>query len=173
MSEVLKTAVSTISNYWYTEKDSSILAQNKEILEIGNILNSLFIDRQTIEIPRLVVVGSQSSGKSSLLNSILGLDILPTGNNMVTRSPLQIELIQSGGNITKGIFGNYIEGKWQNLYEFNLDYPNTTDDQKNSICNKIENITKENAGNNMNISLCLHLSFIVLLLLLLSNSFNI
>ena len=38
MSEVLKTAVSTISNYWYTEKDSSILAQNKEILEIGNMM---------------------------------------------------------------------------------------------------------------------------------------
>ena len=155
MSEVLKTAVSTIStisNYWYTEKDSSILAQNKEILEIGNILNSLFIDRKTIEIPRLVVVGSQSSGKSSLLNSILGMDILPTGNNMVTRSPLQIELIQSSGNITEGIFGNYIEGKWQNLYELDLDYPETTDEQKKSICDKIEAITKENAGNNMNIS---------------------
>ena len=153
MSEVLKNAVSTISNYWYNEKDSCVLAQNKEILEIGNILNSLLIDRQTIEIPRLVVVGSQSSGKSTLLNSILGMDILPTGNNMVTRSPLQIELIQCGStSVTKGIFGKYIEGKWQNLYEIDLDYPNTSDEQKKSICDKIEDITRENAGNNMNIS---------------------
>lgn len=153
MSDVLKNAVSTISNYWYNEKDSCVLAQNKEILEIGNILNSLFINQQSIEIPRLVVVGSQSSGKSTLLNSILGMDILPTGNNMVTRSPLQIELIQSTPTLpTKGIFGKYLEGQWQNLYEIELDYPNISDEQKNSICDNIENITRENAGNNMNIS---------------------
>ena len=38
---VIKNAVTTISGYWYNEKDSSVLAQNKEILEIGNVLNSL------------------------------------------------------------------------------------------------------------------------------------
>ena len=57
------------------------------------------------------MVGSQSSGKSSVLNSILGMDILPTGTNMVTRSPLQLELIQLPGE-TKALFGKYMEGKW-------------------------------------------------------------
>merc|ERR1712146_760070 len=99
MSGVASALISSVSNLWHNEKDANILTQNKEILKIGNTLNSLFIDRNNIEIPRLVVVGSQSSGKSSLLNSILGMDILPTGNNMVTRSPLQLELVQvSNGN---------------------------------------------------------------------------
>lgn len=156
MSDVIKNAVNntvnTISNYWYNEKDISVLTQNKEILKIGNILNSLFIDKKTIQIPRLVVVGSQSSGKSSLLNSILGLDILPTGNNMVTRSPLQIELIQNTSEYTKAIFGNYINGKWTTLNEQDIEYPNTSEETKKNIYNEIESITKKNAGNDMNIS---------------------
>ena len=51
---------------------------------------------------------SQSNGKSSILNSILGLDILPTGSNMVTRGPLQLELIQSKTEV-KAIFGEYLD----------------------------------------------------------------
>ena len=95
MSGMANKILTSVTNLWNNESNREILTQNKEILKIGNILNSLFIDRSNIEIPRLVVVGSQSSGKSSLLNSILGMDILPTGNNMVTRSPLQLELIQT------------------------------------------------------------------------------
>ena len=89
MSQVANALYNSVSSLWGNDSDNSILTQNKEILKIGNTLNSLFIDRNNIEIPRLVVVGSQSSGKSSVLNSILGMDILPTGTNMVTRSPLQ------------------------------------------------------------------------------------
>ena len=37
-------------------------------------------------------MGTQSSGKSSVLNSIMSMDILPTGKNMVTRTPLDIRL---------------------------------------------------------------------------------
>lgn len=45
-----------------------------------------------LNIPRIVVVGTQTSGKSSLINRIIQLDLLPTGTNMVTRSPIYIEL---------------------------------------------------------------------------------
>ena len=151
MSVITSALYNSVSTLWHNEKDSTVLAQNKEILKIGNVLNSLFVDRKNIEIPRLVVVGSQSSGKSSVLNSILGMDILPTGNNMVTRSPLQIELIQTGSS-TKAIFGDYIEGKWTELDELELKYPDVTSEQKINISSKIENITKENAGNEMNIT---------------------
>lgn len=34
------------------------------------------------ELPRLVVVGTQSSGKSSLLNGFLAADILPLGEQV-------------------------------------------------------------------------------------------
>jgi Predicted GTPase len=36
--------------------------------------------QQYIELPRIVVVGSQSAGKSSLLESIVGMDFLPRGD---------------------------------------------------------------------------------------------
>jgi predicted ABC-type transport system involved in lysophospholipase L1 biosynthesis ATPase subunit len=35
--------------------------------------------QQHISLPRIAVLGTQSSGKSSLLESIVGLDFLPRG----------------------------------------------------------------------------------------------
>ena len=43
-----------------------------------------------IDLPQIVVVGGQSSGKSSVLESIVGKDFLPRGINIVTRRPIQI-----------------------------------------------------------------------------------
>jgi len=37
-------------------------------------------------------LGTQSSGKSSLLESIVGLDFLPRGDGVVTRRPLEMRL---------------------------------------------------------------------------------
>ncbi|KAJ3433456.1 dynamin related protein 1 isoform a [Anaeramoeba flamelloides] len=46
----------------------------------------------TFELPQIVVVGEQSSGKSSVLESIVKMDFLPRGNNIVTRRPLILQL---------------------------------------------------------------------------------
>ena len=43
-----------------------------------------------IDYPQIVVIGGQSSGKSSVLESIVGRDFLPRGTNIVTRRPIQI-----------------------------------------------------------------------------------
>ncbi len=48
--------------------------------------------RNSIELPQIVVVGAQSSGKSSVLESIVGRDFLPRGNGIVTRCPLVLNL---------------------------------------------------------------------------------
>jgi dynamin 1-like protein len=45
-----------------------------------------------IELPQIVVVGSQSSGKSSVLESLVGRDFLPRGSGIVTRRPLILQL---------------------------------------------------------------------------------
>lgn len=45
-----------------------------------------------INLPRIAVLGSQSSGKSSLLEMIVGLDFLPRGDGVVTRRPLELRL---------------------------------------------------------------------------------
>jgi replication fork clamp-binding protein CrfC len=46
-----------------------------------------------IDLPQIAVVGSQSSGKSSVLENIVGRDFLPRGNGIVTRRPLVLQLI--------------------------------------------------------------------------------
>jgi dynamin 1-like protein len=41
-----------------------------------------------VDLPQIVVIGSQSSGKSSVLENIVGRDFLPRGTGIVTRRPL-------------------------------------------------------------------------------------
>ncbi|QLQ78190.1 hypothetical protein HG537_0A04370 [Torulaspora globosa] len=46
-----------------------------------------------IDLPQITVVGSQSSGKSSVLENIVGRDFLPRGTGIVTRRPLVLQLV--------------------------------------------------------------------------------
>lgn len=45
-----------------------------------------------IDLPQLVVIGAQSSGKSSVLENLVGRDFLPRGSGIVTRRPLILQL---------------------------------------------------------------------------------
>ena len=51
------------------------------------------IGTDSLDLPQIVVVGSQSSGKSSVLENIVGRDFLPRGSGIVTRRPLILQLI--------------------------------------------------------------------------------
>jgi dynamin 1-like protein len=44
------------------------------------------------QLPKIVVVGGQSSGKSSVLEAVVGRDFLPRGTGIVTRRPLELQL---------------------------------------------------------------------------------
>ncbi|GME77201.1 unnamed protein product [Ambrosiozyma monospora] len=46
-----------------------------------------------VDLPQITVVGSQSSGKSSVLENIVGREFLPRGSGIVTRRPLILQLI--------------------------------------------------------------------------------
>ncbi|KAK1644588.1 hypothetical protein QYE76_062393 [Lolium multiflorum] len=48
-------------------------------------------------LPSVAVVGGQSSGKSSVLESIVGRDFLPRGSGIVTRMPLVLQLHKTEG----------------------------------------------------------------------------
>lgn len=48
-----------------------------------------------ISLPRIAVLGSQSAGKSSLLESVVGMNFLPRGSGVVTRRPLELRLVHS------------------------------------------------------------------------------
>ena len=46
------------------------------------------IGQAPIDLHQIVVIGSQSSGKSSVLENAVGRDFLPRGTGIVTRRPL-------------------------------------------------------------------------------------
>jgi len=48
-----------------------------------------------LDLPQIAVVGSQSAGKSSVLETLVGKDFLPRGNDIVTRRPLILQLLNS------------------------------------------------------------------------------
>ena len=74
----------------------SLISYKKSSLFIGARLSQILHEyNHEIHIPRLVVVGTQSSGKTSVLNGIIGLPILPTGSTITTRTPIHIELCPS------------------------------------------------------------------------------
>eukprot|EP00177_Eucheuma_denticulatum_P006498 GFKZ01011831.1.p1 GENE.GFKZ01011831.1~~GFKZ01011831.1.p1 ORF type:complete len:738 (-),score=90.86 GFKZ01011831.1:1065-3278(-) len=65
------------------------------LLPVINRLHNIFQRcglADPIDLPQIVVVGAQSSGKSSVLESIVGFDFLPRGAGVVTRSPILIQL---------------------------------------------------------------------------------
>lgn len=66
----------------------------ESLIPIINKLQDVFntIGAESIQLPQIVVVGTQSSGKSSVLESIVGRDFLPRGAGIVTRRPLILQL---------------------------------------------------------------------------------
>ncbi|KAH8199038.1 hypothetical protein TruAng_006776 [Truncatella angustata] len=71
-------------------------ALGDDLLRIVNQLQDLVfntIGTDSLDLPQIVVVGSQSAGKSSVLENIVGRDFLPRGSGIVTRRPLILQLI--------------------------------------------------------------------------------
>ena len=66
----------------------------KQLLKLTNLTKQLHESglKDNINLPRICVIGNQSSGKTSVLESIIGLDILPKGDGVVTRRPLELHL---------------------------------------------------------------------------------
>ncbi|XP_064203416.1 dynamin-1-like protein isoform X2 [Anguilla rostrata] len=65
------------------------------LIPIINRLQEVFltVGAEVIHLPQIVVVGTQSSGKSSVLESLVGRDFLPRGSGIVTRRPLVLQLV--------------------------------------------------------------------------------
>lgn len=134
---------------WWKKSDNEHKLANlteHQLLNIANRINNLFADSSIsskINLPRLVVVGTQSSGKSSVLNNIMAMDILPTGKNMVTRTPLNIQLNQIKDNV--GIV------EFDDL-QIDITVPTPLESEVNQIIDHIKKKTVKIAGPNMNIS---------------------
>lgn len=109
----------------------------------------------TIDLPQITVVGSQSSGKSSVLENIVGRDFLPRGTGIVTRRPLILQLInrrptkdtsdseqliptEQVNENNKDEWGEFLHIPNKKFYDFN--------EIRNEIVKETEAKTGKNAG---------------------------
>lgn len=91
-------------------QEHQLLQLTRKLIEIRTVL--LSVDQSdALKLPSIVVIGSQSSGKSSVLEAIVGHEFLPKGDNMVTRRPIELTLIHTPQKSSKdpseyGVFPN-------------------------------------------------------------------
>jgi dynamin 1-like protein len=125
----------------------------ESLIPIVNKLQDVFgaIGQQSINLPQITVVGSQSAGKSSVLETIVGRDFLPRGNGIVTRRPLVLQLYCTGGTdpIERRLsddenakqqeeWGEFLHLPGQRFYDFNQ--------IREEISRETERITGRNKG---------------------------
>ncbi|KAJ9157861.1 Dynamin-related protein DNM1 [Pleurostoma richardsiae] len=134
-------------------------ALGDDLLSTVNKLQDLVfntIGSDSLDLPQIVVVGSQSAGKSSVLENIVGRDFLPRGSGIVTRRPLILQLINVPEDEveTDAVRIPYRDpaaarpGEWA---EFNH-IPNRRFTDFSDVKREIENETARVAGSNKGIN---------------------
>ncbi|PNF28899.1 Dynamin-1-like protein [Cryptotermes secundus] len=65
------------------------------LIPVINKLQDVFntVGADAVQLPQIIVVGTQSSGKSSVIESLVGRSFLPRGTGIVTRRPLILQLV--------------------------------------------------------------------------------
>ncbi|GAA5879536.1 hypothetical protein JCM16303_003240 [Sporobolomyces ruberrimus] len=77
-----------------SDSSEDLMILTRKLIEIRTILLSIG-EEAGLTLPSIVVIGSQSSGKSSVLEAIVGREFLPKGDNMVTRRPIELTLVHT------------------------------------------------------------------------------
>lgn len=85
-------------------RDDQMMMLTKKMIEIRSMLQVVGQSNALI-LPSIVVIGSQSSGKSSVLEAIVGHEFLPKGSNMITRRPIELTLVNTP--ITQAEYGEF------------------------------------------------------------------
>ncbi|KAJ4850702.1 Dynamin- protein 3A [Turnera subulata] len=124
---------------------SSVAPLGSSVIPIVNKLQDIFAQlgsQSTIELPQVAVVGSQSSGKSSVLEALVGRDFLPRGNDICTRRPLVLQLLQTKRKPdgTEEEWGEFLHVPGKRFFDFS------------EIRREIQNETAKEAGDNKGVS---------------------
>ncbi|KAJ0167151.1 Dynamin-related protein DNM1 [Colletotrichum tanaceti] len=114
------------------------------------------IGSDSLDLPQIVVVGSQSAGKSSVLENIVGRDFLPRGSGIVTRRPLILQLINvpEDEDASDPLSDPYRSpdvarrSEWAEFHHI----PNRRFNDFSDVKREIENETSRVAGNNKGIN---------------------
>ncbi|EGX92554.1 mitochondrial dynamin GTPase (Msp1) [Cordyceps militaris CM01] len=96
-------------------RDDQMMVLTKKMIEIRTILQKVG-QSSTLTLPSIVVIGSQSSGKSSVLEAIVGHEFLPKGSNMVTRRPIELTLVNTPGSTEE--YGEFPELGLKHISDF-------------------------------------------------------
>ncbi|XP_063761606.1 dynamin-1-like protein isoform X3 [Eleginops maclovinus] len=121
------------------------------LIPVINKLQDVFntVGADIIQLPQIAVVGTQSSGKSSVLESLVGRDLLPRGTGIVTRRPLILQLVHvEPGDARKNEEGGREGEDWGKF----LHTKNQIFTDFEEIRQEIENETERISGNNKGIS---------------------
>ncbi|XP_011927368.1 PREDICTED: dynamin-1-like protein isoform X8 [Cercocebus atys] len=123
------------------------------LIPVINKLQDVFntVGADIIQLPQIVVVGTQSSGKSSVLESLVGRDLLPRGTGIVTRRPLILQLVhvsQEDKRKTTGEENGVEAEEWGKF----LHTKNKLYTDFDEIRQEIENETERISGNNKGVS---------------------
>lgn len=139
----------------------SINVNDPQLITLVNKLQDVFTTvgvQNPIDLPQIAVVGSQSSGKSSVLENIVGRDFLPRGTGIVTRRPLILQLINRAppaSSQTNGVNGTLeTSDKESNVDEWGefLHIPGQKFFDFNKIRDEIVKETDSKTGRNAGIS---------------------
>ncbi|XP_028304265.1 dynamin-1-like protein isoform X1 [Gouania willdenowi] len=121
------------------------------LIPVINKLQDVFntVGADIIQLPQIAVVGTQSSGKSSVLESLVGRDLLPRGTGIVTRRPLILQLVHvDPADGRKNEDGDREGEEWGKF----LHTKNKIYTEFDEIRKEIENETERISGNNKGIS---------------------
>ncbi|KAI0478675.1 Dynamin central region-domain-containing protein [Xylariaceae sp. FL0804] len=133
-------------------------ALGDDLLRIVNQLQDLVfntIGTDSLDLPQIVVVGSQSAGKSSVLENIVGRDFLPRGSGIVTRRPLILQLINVEEDTSEpdphAAYRNPTQARRSEWAEFHH-IPGRKFTDFGDVKREIESETSRVAGNNKGIN---------------------
>ncbi|XP_005527967.1 dynamin-1-like protein isoform X4 [Parus major] len=123
------------------------------LIPVINKLQDVFntVGADIIQLPQIVVVGTQSSGKSSVLESLVGRDLLPRGTGVVTRRPLILQLVHVSPEDGRKGAGDENEVDAEEWGKF-LHTKNKIYTDFDEIRQEIESETERISGNNKGIS---------------------
>ncbi|KAI8641959.1 Dynamin central region-domain-containing protein [Parasitella parasitica] len=134
------------------------MSMDSQLIKTVNKLQDAFATvgvHNPVDLPQIAVIGSQSSGKSSVLENIVGRDFLPRGTGIVTRRPLILQLINrpaedkaNKGEAAKEEAGKDNQNEWG---EF-LHLPGQKFHDFNKIREEIVKDTELKTGKNLGIS---------------------
>ena len=117
------------------DKDNILFQKLRKLINLIDQLRDCGVN-EYIKLPRICSLGTQSSGKSSVLESIVGLDFLPRGDGVVTRRPLELRLCHINHGEPWAIFE---ERKGTKFTDFNK-VRETIEALTDEVCAKDKNI---------------------------------